>query len=93
MESFASFAGHESYLQLKETEYVQGLDVMYIVCGFHIFSSFKLRAAHYRAAMHLLKFIGIVVYAALFNMIFIQVFPLNYLPPYSALFYIVRKIY
>lgn len=65
--------GHEAYLQLKETEYVQGLDVMYIVSGFHVFSSFKLKAAHFRAAMHLLKFGAIVIYSALFNYLFLQV--------------------
>ena len=65
--------GHEAYLQLKETEYVQGLDVVYIVSGFHIFSSFKLKAAHFRAAMHLLKFVAIILYAALFNYNLIQV--------------------
>ena len=70
---FILLAGHEAYLQLKETEYVQGLDVVYIVSGFHIFSSFKLKAAHFRAAMHLLKFVVIILYASLFSLNFLQV--------------------
>ena len=65
--------GHEAYLQLKETEYAQGLDIVYIISGFHIFSSFKLRAAHFRAANHLLKFMIILFYASLFNHGFYQV--------------------
>lgn len=66
-------AGHEAHLQLKETEYVQGLDVVYIVSAFHIFSSFKLRSAHYRGAMHILKFIGIIIYATMFFYTYYQV--------------------
>lgn len=59
-------SGHEAYLRLKETEYAQGLDIVYIVSGFHIFSSFKLLSAHYRAATHILKLVAIILYAALF---------------------------
>lgn len=64
---FRILPGHEAYLQLKETEYAQGLDIVYIISGFHIFSSFKLRAAHFRAANHLLKLVLVLFYASLFN--------------------------
>ncbi|XP_067933350.1 uncharacterized protein [Watersipora subatra] len=76
---FSHAAGHEAYLQLKETEYVQGLDVVYIVSGFHIFSSFKLKAAHFRAAMHLLKLSACIIYAAVFNYNLMQAMALCFL--------------
>ena len=40
---------HEAYLQLKENEFVLGLDVVWAVDNFHIFSSFKKYGAHTRA--------------------------------------------
>lgn len=67
------FTGHEAYLQLKETEYAQGLDMLYVVSGFHIFSSFKLRAVHFRAAKHILKFVVVICYAGLFYDSLVQV--------------------
>ncbi|CAH1772877.1 unnamed protein product, partial [Owenia fusiformis] len=58
---------HEGYLQLKETEYVQGLDNTYEINNFHIFSSFKRKGVHMRAAVHVLKLVQVVWYAALFQ--------------------------
>ena len=63
---------HEGYLQLKEVEYSQGLDVMWLVASFHIFSSFKKRGAHFRAALHIMSFVILALYAGLFSHTFAQ---------------------
>lgn len=62
---FVESKGHEAYLQLKEAEYLQGLDVQYVTANYHIFSSFRLPGAHTRAVLHLLKFVFLILYAAL----------------------------
>ncbi|XP_071119124.1 uncharacterized protein [Haliotis cracherodii] len=63
---------HESYLQLKEMEYMSGLDVLWIVKGFHIFSSFRLRSAYFRPFLHFFKFVLLCIYAAAVQDIFAQ---------------------
>ena len=63
---------HESYLQLKEMEYMSGLDVIWLVKGFHIFSSFRLNGVHYRSAMHIFKLLLLIVYASLYQYILPQ---------------------
>ncbi|XP_050403384.1 uncharacterized protein LOC126819417 [Patella vulgata] len=63
---------HESYLQLKEMEYMSGLDVVWVVKGFHLFSSFNLRAIWYRPIMQIFKLTLLVVYTAAFSHIFAQ---------------------
>lgn len=61
---------HEGYLQLRETEYVQGLDVQWTIANFHIFSSFKKYGAHLRAVMHILHAVMLILYASLFHHLF-----------------------
>ncbi|XP_041358588.1 uncharacterized protein LOC121375280 [Gigantopelta aegis] len=63
---------HESYLQLKEMEYMSGLDVIWLVKGFHIFSSFRLNGVHYRSAMHIFKLLLLIAYASLYEYILPQ---------------------
>jgi MFS family permease len=63
---------HENYLQLKETEYIQGMDMIYIVANFHVFSSFQKKGMHYRAALHIMKFVVIIFYALLFQYVGVQ---------------------
>ena len=46
---------HESYLQLKEAEYMQGLDILWAVGQFHLFSSFRRLWIYYRPTMFILK--------------------------------------
>ena len=62
---------HEGYLQLKEVEYVQGLDVLYLVGRFHMFSSFKKHGAHLRAQLFICSFCVLLVVALTFNHIFV----------------------
>ncbi|KAJ7386621.1 hypothetical protein OS493_008772 [Desmophyllum pertusum] len=47
---------HEGYLQLKEAEYNQGLDILWGVGQFHLFSSFRRLWIFYRPIMFILKF-------------------------------------
>ncbi|ELT88995.1 hypothetical protein CAPTEDRAFT_219939 [Capitella teleta] len=61
---------HEGYLQMKETEYVKGLDVQWTIANFHIFSSFKKYGAYLRAALHLLHALILICYAAFFKQMF-----------------------
>ena len=68
---------HEGYLQLKETEYVQGLDILYIVGNFHVFSSFKKHGAHYRTTLILMGYVILIFYAGLFKHIFAQAVIIN----------------
>ncbi|XP_064625710.1 uncharacterized protein LOC135486661 [Lineus longissimus] len=63
---------HEGYLQLKETEYLQGMDMIYIVANYHVFSSFRKSGTHYRAFVHILKFVVVIFYALLFQYVNIQ---------------------
>ena len=63
---------HEAYLQLKETEYVHGMDMSWIVGHFHIFGSFKKYGAYYRPCVHWVMFLLVILYAALHNYLDIQ---------------------
>ena len=47
---------HEGYLQLKEAEYNQGLDILWAVGQFHLFSSFRRLWIYYRPIMLILEF-------------------------------------
>ncbi len=47
----SEWASYCSPIYLQETEYIQGLDILYIVENFHIFSSFKKHGAHFRAIL------------------------------------------
>ncbi|XP_076462253.1 uncharacterized protein LOC143294718 [Babylonia areolata] len=69
-EAMASTAQHhEDFLKLKEVEYMSGLDVVWTVHAFHLFSSFRLRAIYYRPLAHLVKLLVLVLYAATFQSI------------------------
>ncbi|KAK7099717.1 hypothetical protein V1264_022782 [Littorina saxatilis] len=58
---------HEDFLKLKEVEYMSGLDVVWAVRGLHLFSSYRLRAVYYRPAVHMVKLLILVLYAATFQ--------------------------
>lgn len=68
----ASQQHHEDFLKLKEVEYMSGLDVVWAVRGFHIFSSFHLRAIYYRPIAHLVKLLLLIFYAATFRSLLAQ---------------------
>ena len=63
---------HEGYLQLKEMEYACGLDMLWVVGNFHIFSSFRKNGAHFRAGLYYFNFLVLVLYAAFFKSITTQ---------------------
>ena len=80
---------HESYLQLKEAEYMQGLDILWAVGQFHLFSSFRRLWIYYRPTMFILKFC-LLYYFAVFlsfgeNTTWIQKLTLNV--PIAACFF------
>ena len=54
---------HEGYLQLKEAEYNQGLDILWAVGQFHLFSSFRRLWIYYRPIMFTLKFCLVAYFA------------------------------
>ena len=56
---------HEAYLQLKEIEFVHGLDIDWMVGHFHVFSSFRKWGSYHRAAVHILTAFVLVFYAFL----------------------------
>ena len=58
---------HEAYLQLKEIEFVHGLDSDWMVGHFHVFSSYRKWGAYFRCCAHALVAIVCVLYAALRN--------------------------
>ena len=82
---------HEGYLQLKETEYVHGLDVLWVVAGFHIFSSFKMSGAYFRPAMHLVHLVLLIFYATCANDIFLQAVFINVLMLVVAIAFIIVR--
>ena len=57
---------HDVYLRLKEVEYEAGLDVVWAVQGFHLFSSFRLCAVYYRPIVHMFKLMLLIFFSALF---------------------------
>ncbi|XP_022105517.1 uncharacterized protein LOC110987250 isoform X2 [Acanthaster planci] len=56
---------HEGFLQLKETEFSHGLDFIWAIKLYHLFSSFRLVWAYYRPVMFLFKLVLLASYAAL----------------------------
>ncbi|KAK7501125.1 hypothetical protein BaRGS_00007610 [Batillaria attramentaria] len=68
----AAHQHHEDFLKLKEVEYMSGLDVVWAVRGFHIFSSFRLCAIYYRPVAHIVKFLMLIAYAATFQSLLAQ---------------------
>ena len=63
---------HEGYVQLKEMEYTYGLDMLWLVGNFHIFSSFRKNGAHFRAGLYCFNTLVLLFYGALFNSSIIQ---------------------
>ena len=63
---------HEGYLQLKEMEYMYGLDMLWLIGNFHIFSSFRKNGSHFRAGLYIFNTLILLLYAALFNSSIIQ---------------------
>lgn len=58
---------HEGYLQLKEAEYKQGLDILWAVGQFHLFSSFRRLWIYYRPIMMILHFCLVSYFATLLH--------------------------
>ena len=58
---------HEGYLQLKEAEYNQGLDILWAVGQFHLFSSFRRMWIYYRPIMMVLHFCLVSYFATLLH--------------------------
>lgn len=54
---------HEGYVQLKEAEYLKGLDIIWAVEQFFLFSSYSRPWVYYRSIMYFLRFMVVVVYA------------------------------
>ena len=54
---------HEGYLQLKEAEYEQGLDILWYVGQFHLFSSYKRFWVYYNPLKLVFKLLLIIAYA------------------------------
>eukprot|EP00794_Sanderia_malayensis_P007985 gene7985-8842_t len=61
---------HEGYLQLKEAEYEQGLDILWYVGQFHLFSSYRRFWVYYNPLKLLFKMLIIVAYACSMSYIF-----------------------
>ena len=58
---------HEGYLQLKEAEYNQGLDILWAVGQFHLFSSYRRLWIYYRPIMMVLHFCLVSYFATLLH--------------------------
>ncbi|XP_038067918.1 uncharacterized protein LOC119737550 isoform X2 [Patiria miniata] len=56
---------HEGFLQLKETEFAHGLDFIWAIKLYHLFSSFRLVWSYYRPVMFFFKLVLLAAYAAL----------------------------
>ena len=68
---FSSTRGrHEGYLQLKEAEYEQGLDILWYVGQFHLFSSYKRFWAYYNPLKFIFKFLLLIAYGLSMNYMF-----------------------
>ena len=63
---------HEGYLQLKEAEYLYGLDPMWAVTNFFLFVSYRKQGAYFKACLNLLDILLIFAYAFLFNYTTVQ---------------------
>lgn len=58
---------HEGYLQLKEAEYLKGLDIVWAVEQFFLFSSYRRPWVYYQIVMLFLRFIVVIAYALSFK--------------------------
>ena len=61
---------HEGYLQLKEAEYEQGLDILWYVGQFHLFSSYKRFWVYYNPLKLVFKLLIVVAYACSMSYMF-----------------------
>jgi hypothetical protein len=68
-----SSSQHEGYLQLKEAEYLKGLDIVWAVEQFFLFSSYRRPWVHYQSIMYFLRFSVIFTYGISLNY---QVYPI-----------------
>ena len=57
-----SSSQHEGYLQLKEAEYLKGLDIVWAVEQFFLFSSYRRPWVHYQPVMYFLRFLVVFTY-------------------------------
>jgi len=58
-------ADHETFLRLKETEYANGVDVLWAICCLYLFSSFHRRAVLFRPILQIIK--GLLIIAVAFG--------------------------
>eukprot|EP00118_Oscarella_pearsei_P026694 m.310298 g.310298 ORF g.310298 m.310298 type:complete len:639 (+) comp50751_c0_seq1:45-1961(+) len=56
---------HEGYVQLKEAEYLLGMDLIWAVGNFSLFSSFRRRGVYYRPVIFLIKCLVLLFYGGL----------------------------
>jgi len=68
---------HEVHLQLKETEYMYGINISWAVGNYHIFASFKSSAIHFRAVQVVLFALILIIYSALLYHLFAQCLLMN----------------
>ena len=57
-----SSSQHEGYLQLKEAEYLKGLDIVWAVEQFFLFSSYRRPWVHYQPVMYFMRFSVVFAY-------------------------------
>lgn len=60
------------FVCFQQVEYMSGLDVVWEVRSFYIFSSFRLRGIYYRPITHFIKLTILIIYAATFQSIMAQ---------------------
>ncbi|XP_062510031.1 uncharacterized protein LOC134186129 [Corticium candelabrum] len=58
---------HEGYVELKEAEYSQQMDVLWAVGNFFLFSSFKRRFVWYHPFSFVIKGVFVILFASLFS--------------------------
>ena len=68
-----SSSQHEGYLQLKEAEYLKGLDIVWAVEQFFLFSSYCRPWVYYQSVMYFLRFSVVFAYGISLNY---QVYPM-----------------
>lgn len=63
---------HETFIRLKETEYSHGVDIIWALSRFYVFSSFRRRGVYFRPLVHVLKFFLVISFSAFFQNTFVQ---------------------
>lgn len=64
--TYRTWRTHETHLRVKETEYLQGLDIAWAINHYSIFSSFRRPWVWFRALSFFLKGFILILYGALF---------------------------